>query len=273
MRLPCVPRALIAAPLPDVIKRLAMKPVSALIFLLAIGCAPPSSALRLEPQPNPTSKPLPVVDVEDASHMVVAHLFVLPGERMLLDSDTQKPSSGAGYYEAMPGEDYILLIPADPGFPRLGGENCPCALHMDKIGWNHAGVLTAIAGLRPYLETASGKRIPIVSDVNHPRLANGKLYFKLKGRWVQYWALIRYGQVAETGGPWGLWELARFLFFVLLPLALAGLLAYSVVGAIRLSREESYPDKSFTELMLISFTRLPLARKLQPDAPIPSIRG
>jgi hypothetical protein len=144
---------------------------------------------------------------------------------------------------------------------------------MDKIGWNHAGVVTTVAGLRPYLETASGAKIPIVSDVNHPRLANGKLYFKLKGRWGQYWALIRFGQVKETGGPWGLWELARFLFFVLLPLALFGLLAYSVAGAIQLSREESYPDKSFTELMLISFTRPPLASKFKPDAPIPSIRG
>ncbi len=250
-----------------------MKPRSALTLLLVLGCVLPSSALRLEPQPNPTSKPLPVVDIEDAGHSVVAHLYVLPGERMLLDSDTQKPASGAGYYEAMPGEDYLLLIPANLGFPRLGGESCPCALHMDKIGWNHSGALTTIAGLRPFLETASGARIPILSDVNHPRLANGKLYFKLKGRWVQYWVAIRFGQAVETGGPWGLWELTRFLFLTLLPLALIGLLAYSVVGAIRLMREETYPDKSFTELMLISFTRLPLTSKLKPEAPIPSIRG
>jgi hypothetical protein len=250
-----------------------MKPASALVLLLAIASALPAGALRLEPQPNPTSKPLPVVDIEDASHMVVAHLYVLPGERMLLDSDTQKPASGAGYYEAMPGEDYLLLIPAKVQFPRLGGESCPCALHMDKIGWNHAGVVTTIAGLRPYLETASGKKIPIVSDVSHPRIANGKLYFKLKGRWVQHWALIRFGQVTDTGGPWGLWEMARFFFAVLLPLALLGLLAFSVVGAIRLMREDSHPEKSFLELMQLSFTSLPLARKMSSDTTIPSIRG
>jgi hypothetical protein len=176
-----------------------MKPASTLIFLLAIGCAMPSRALRLEPQPNPTSAPLPVVDIEDASHMVVAHLYELPGETMKLDSDSQKPASGAGYYEAMPGEDYFLLVLGKLQFPRLGKESCPCALHMDKIGWNRQGALTIIAGLRPFLETSSGARIPIVSDVKHPRIANGRLYFKLKGRYSEYWVLTRFGQSVEVG--------------------------------------------------------------------------
>jgi hypothetical protein len=250
-----------------------MKHQIAIILLLAISCALPSRALRLEPQPNPTSAPLPVVDIEDASHTVVAHLYVLPGEKMLLDSDDQKPHAGAGYYEAMPGEDYFLLVLSKLQFPRLGGGTCPCALHMEKIGWNHQGEVTIITGLRPFLETASGTQIPIVSDVNHPRIANGKLYFKLQGHWGEYWVLTRFGQVVEVGGLWGLWEITRFLLAVLLPLAVLGLLGYTLAGAIRLLREDTYPEKSFIELMQLSFMRLPLANKLKPDTPIPSIRG
>lgn len=236
---------------------MAMKPASALILLLALASAPPAGALRLEPEPNPTSAPLPVVDIEDASHKVVAHLFVLPGETMKLDSEDQKPAGGAGYYEAMPGEEYFLLISSKIQFPRLGGESCPCALHMDKIGWNRAGEVTTVAGLRPFLETASGAKIAIISDVTHPRIANGKVYFKLQGRSSQYWVLTRFGEVVETGGPWGLWELAGFIFAVLLPLALATVFGFTLAGAIRLLRAESYPEKSFLELMQVSFTRLP----------------
>jgi hypothetical protein len=35
------------------------------------------------------------------------------------------------------------------------------------------------------------------------------------------------------------------------------------VGAIRLWREDSYPEKSFLELMQLSFLRLPLVRKIR----------
>jgi hypothetical protein len=220
-----------------------MKPASALILLLSAGWALPGAAFRLQPAPNPTAQPLPVVDIEDEGHVVVAHLFVLPGETMKLDSkDT--PAAGAGYYEAMPGQDYLLLIFPKMQFPRLGKESCPCALPMDKIGWNRQGEVTTVAGLRPYLETASGARIPIVSDVRRVRIAGGKFYFKLQGRSGEYWALT------------------RFFFFVLLPLTLAGLLGIMVVGAIHLSRQDSHPEKSFIELMELTFISLPLVRRI-----------
>jgi hypothetical protein len=239
-----------------------MKPIYLLLFLLALACALPSRALRLEPETNHSAAPQPVVDIEDESHVVVAHLFVMPGETMQLDSDDQKPAAGAGYYEAMPGQDYLLPIPAKFQLPRLGMASCPCLLRMDKIGWNRQGVVTTIAGLRPYLETASGDKIAIVSDVKRVRIAGGKVYFQLQGRGSgEYWVLTRYGQVADTGGPWGLWEVLRFFLVDLLPLALLVVLGISVAGAIRLWREESYPEKSFLELMQLSFLRLPLVRK------------
>jgi hypothetical protein len=251
-----------------------MKPEFALILLLTVGCALPLRALRpLEVQPNPTSQPLPAVDIEDDNHIVVAHLYVLPGETMQLNPRDQTPVAGAGYYEAMPGEDYLFVIPANFEFPRLGGEHCPCALHMDKIGWNRLGVLTTVVGLRAFLDTSSGAKIPIVSDVAHPRMSKGKLYFKLKGSSSEIWVLTRFGQVVETGGPWGVWEIVRFFFTVLLPLALLGLFGYTLVGAIGLSRQGTYPDESFLQLMQLSFMRLPLARRMRRDAAIiPSIR-
>ena len=241
-----------------------MKPIYLLLFLLALGCALPSRALRLEPETNHASTPQPVVDIEDESHVVVAHLFVMPGETMQLDSDDQKPAAGAGYYEAMPGQDYLLQIPAKFQLPRLGMESCPCLLRMDKFGWNHAGAVTTVAGLRPYLETASGARIAIVSNVKRVRIAGGKFYFQLQGRGSrEYWVLTRYGQVVDTGGPWGPWEVLRFFLVDLLPLALLVVLGFSVAGAIRLWREESYPEKSFLELTQLSFLRLPLVRKIR----------
>lgn len=240
-----------------------MKPVSALLVLFALACALPSRALRLEPETNHSADPQPVVDIEDESHVVVAHLFVMPGETMQLDSDDQKPAAGAGYYVAMPGEDYLLQIPVKFQLPRLGMENCPCILRMDKIGWNHQGAVITVAGLRPYLETASGNKIAIVSDVKHLHIAAGKFYFQLQGRGSrEYWVLTRYGQVVDTGGPWGLWDDLHFFFVDLLPLALLVVLGFSVAGAIRLWREDSHPEKSFLELTQLSFLRLPLVRKM-----------
>jgi hypothetical protein len=67
--------------------------------------------------------------------------------------------------------------------------------------------------------------------------------------------------------------MVRFLFLVLLPLAALGVLGYTVAGAIQLLREDAHPEKSFLELMQLSFTRLPLADRIKPDTPIPSIRG
>ena len=56
-----------------------MKPVNVLLVLIALAIALPSRALRLEPETNHSAEPQPVVDIEDDSHVVVAHLFVLPG--------------------------------------------------------------------------------------------------------------------------------------------------------------------------------------------------
>jgi hypothetical protein len=164
----------------------------------------------------------------------------------------------------MPGQDYLLQIPAKFQLPRLGMESCPCLLRMDKFGWNHAGAVTTVAGLRPYLETASGARIAIVSDVKHIHISGGKFYFQLQGRGSgEYWVFTRYGQVVDTGGPWGPWEVLRFFLVALLPLALLVVLGFSVAGAIRLWREESYPEKSFLQLTQLSFLRLPLVRKIR----------
>lgn len=250
-----------------------MKPALALILLLAVGCAHPSKGPRLETQPNPTSEPLPAVDIEDDNHLVVAHLFVLPGETMKLNIHDQTPVSGAGYYEAVEGEDFLFVIPAKLEFPRLGGESCPCVLHMQKMAWNHQGTLTSITGLRAFLETTSGTQIPIVSDVVHPRIANGKVYFKLKGHSSEIWALTRFGQIVDTGGPWGLWEIVRFFFTVLLPIAVLALFVYTLGGAIYFMRQDTYPNEPFIQLMLLSFMRLPLARRIRRyKSIVPSIR-
>ena len=261
------------SPLPHGIIRLAMKHVFALILLLTIGCSRPSKTPRLEVQPNPTSQPYPAADIEDENHLVVAHLYVLPGETMQLNPRDQTPVSGAGFYEAELGEDYLFVIPENLEFPRLGGESCPCVLHMEKIGWTHQGVLSTVSGLRAFLETSSGAKIPIVSDVAHPRIANGKLYFKLKGHSSENWVLTRFGQIVDTGGPWGLWEVVRFFLRDLLPLALLGLFGYTLVGAIYFLRQDTHPNESFLQLMLLSFMRLPLARRMHRHAAItPSIR-
>jgi hypothetical protein len=214
----------------------------------------------LEPVRNDASYPRDVVDIEDADHGVVAQLFVLPGETMKLDSK-ENPAAGAGYYQAMPGQVYyVVILPKFP-LPRLDAALCPCLLHVDKIGWNREGILTTIAGLRPFLQVASGAKIPIVSDVNHPRVADGRLYFKLQGHSGDYWILTRFGQVFEVGGPWGPWELTRFLITVVLPIVLACALFYAVAGGVVYYRADSHPDKSFMELMQLSFREPPFFKQ------------
>jgi len=225
-------------------------------FLLALACALPGRADHLDRVMNKSAAPLPVVDIEDDSHMVVGYLYVSPGETMLLDSE-QNPAAGAGYYKAVPGQDYLLMIPSRLQPPHLGDDGCPCSLHMDKIGWNHQGAVNSIEGLKPFLETTSGAKIPIVSDVKHLNLSDGKLDFQLQGH-GRYWVLTRYGQVTETGGPWGIWEILKFFFTTILPWLVVVLVAISGVGAIRLARQDSHPDKSFLQLMELSFLRLVL---------------
>jgi hypothetical protein len=237
-----------------------MRPKFPLLFLLVLACALPCRADHLDKLSNHSSAPVAVVDIEDDAHQVVGHLFVPPGETLLLDSQ-QNPAGGAGYYEAAPGQDYLLIIPSRLQPPHLGGDGCPCSLHMDKIGWNRQGAVNALEGLRPYLETTSGAKIPIVSDVKHLNLADGKLNFKLQGRRGEYWVHTRYGQVVETGGPWGVWEIVKFFFVDILPWLVVILVLFSVVGAIRLTRQDSHPDKSFLELMQMSLFALPLLRK------------
>ncbi|MGD0799952.1 MAG: hypothetical protein ABR906_01415 [Terracidiphilus sp.] len=229
---------------------------SALIVLLALTFAAPPTAFCADTIKNTTAAPLPVIDIENGDGKVVAHLFALPGETIKLNS-LNEPAAGAGFYQAMPGEDYFIWILPKLGLPGLPEEACPCALHMDKIGWDRAGKLTTVTGLRPYLVTDPDRKIAIVSPVAHPRIANGRLYFKLAGYGSgEFWVRTSFAQVVETGGPWGMHEVVVFVFLELLPLMLLGLLAYAIVSAIRLSRHHDYEDKSYLELMRLSLLRL-----------------
>lgn len=237
-----------------------MKPPSALILLAAIAMTSTAFAFHLEPVRNDHKYPLPVVDIEDGDRGLVAQLYVLPGETMKLDSK-EIPVAGAGYYQALPGEDYYVIIFPRTPLPRLQTNLCPCVLQVDKIGWDREGKLTTIAGMRPFLETAAGVKMPILSDVNHPRMDKGRLYFKLQGHGGgDYWVLTRYGQVVEAGGPWGPKELLLFLITRVLPIVVAIAFVYSVVGGIVYYRAEIYPQKSFIELMQLSFKQPPFFR-------------
>ena len=90
------------------------------------------------------------------------------------------------------------------------------------------------------------------------RMADGKLYFKLKGHnWSDYWVLTRYGQVVDVGGPWGPWELIRYLFTSVIPIVFGCALVYAVAGGVVYYRAEAHPDKSFIQLMQLSFTHPP----------------
>jgi len=252
----------IAPPFHPVIKRWAMKPQSALILLAALACAPPAFSLRLEQVRNDHNYPHAIVDIEDADRGVVAQLYVMPGETMKLDAN-ETPVAGAGYYQSTPGQEYYIAILSKFTLPRYRSNLCPCVLEVDKIGWDHNGNLTTVTGLRPFLLTATGDKIPILSDVNHPRMAKGRLYFKLEGHnFADYWVLTRYGQVVEVGGPWGPWELIVFLSTTILPIVLACALVYGVAGGIVYHRLQIAPDMSFIQLMQLSFTHPPfLLRK------------
>jgi hypothetical protein len=238
-----------------------MKPQSALLLLLAFAWVPPAFSLHLEPVRNDGKYPHAVVDIEDADHGVVAQLFVQPGETMKLD-DKENPVAGAGFYQAMPDEVYFLVVLPKFPFPRLPANLCPCVLHMDRLGWNRQGTLTTVTGWRPFLQTAAGVKIPITSDVNHPRMDKGRLYFRLQGHGGgDYWVLTQYGQVVEVGGPWGPWELIVFLVTRVLPIVAAISFIYAVIGGILYYRLDIHPDKSFIQLMQLSFRHPPFLLK------------
>ncbi len=141
-----------------------------------------------------------------------AHLYLKAGETMR--SKGRAPYSGAGYYQAVPGNYYLLsnwygndfngMKPI--GFEGFEEDTCWCALLVDRVEWDHYGQLIAIAGLRPVLETMAGFRdvdpgdIAITSDVKNPKIANGNLYFTLAGHGAtEYWAKIQYGQIIAMG--------------------------------------------------------------------------
>ena len=243
-----------------------MKPQSTLILLAAIALVPPAFSLHLEPVRNDGKYPHAVVDIEDADHGVVAQLFVLPGETMKLD-DKENPVAGAGFYQAMPDEVYyVVILPKFP-FPRLQANLCTCVLHMDRIAWDRQGKLTAVTGWRPFLQTAAGVKIPITSDVTHPRMNKGRLYFRLQGHGGgDYWVLTQYGQVVEVGGPWGPLELIFFLITRVIPIVLAVSFVYAVICGVLYYRADVHPDKSLIQLMLLSFTHPPFFRRATAEA-------
>ncbi|MGD0938285.1 MAG: hypothetical protein ABR905_01150 [Terracidiphilus sp.] len=239
-----------------------MNSPSALTLFAAFALVTPAFALHLEPVRNDHNYPLPVVDIEDADKGVVAQLFVLPGETMKLD-EKENPAAGAGFYQAEQGEVYYIVIPPRLPLPRYASNLCPCVLEVDKIGWSRDGTLTSVTGFRPFLITAAGVKIPILSDVANPKMAKSKLYFKLKGHdWGDYWVLTHYGQVVDVGGPWGPWELIRFVLTVIVPIVLGCTLIYSVAGGIVYYRADIYPDKSFIQLMQLSLKQPPFFRDL-----------
>ena len=238
-----------------------MKPPSALVLLAAFALVPPAFSLHLEPVRNDYNFPRPVVDIEDGDKGVVAQLFVNPGETMKLD-EKENPAAGAGVYQAMPGEVYYVVIPPRLPLPRYASNLCPCVLEVETFGWNHEGTLTTVTGFRPFLITAAGVKIPITSDVAKPRMIKSKRYFKLKDhQWGDYWVLTRYGQVVDVGGPWGPWELIRFIITIIVPIVCACALIYGVAGGIVYYRADVHPDKSFIQLMQLSFKHPPFFKR------------
>ena len=189
-----------------------------------------------------------MLHIEDGDKGVVAQLFVNPGETMKLD-EKENPAAGAGFYQAMPGEVYYVVIPPRLPLPRYASNLCPCVLEVETFGWNHEGTLTTVTGFRPFLITAAGVKIPITSDVAKPRMIKSKLYFKLKDhQWGDYWVLTRYGQVVVDRGdpllllpnvpsPHAFWPLDRYQN----PPPAEGTAASTSVALRRLSKQTSSP--------------------------------
>lgn len=117
---------------------------------------------------NDSGKPVRILDLNDANGKPFARLF-MTGKKMTINHYNY-PESGAGYYEALKGHDY--LIPFTTG--GLGG------LHVDRVEWDDTGKTVAIKGLRPFFDAA--EQLRIVSDVVRPKIQDGVVYLKLAGK-------------------------------------------------------------------------------------------
>jgi hypothetical protein len=158
-----------------------MKRVAILLAVFTVlACFDLQSVFAHREITNQSGKPVRVMDLNDAQGKPFARLF-MTGEKMSIDH-YQYPESGAGYYEALEGETY--LIPFTTG--GLGG------LHVDRIEWDDTGKTVAVKGLRPYFDGA--QKIDIVSDTEKPRIENGVLYLRLKQKETkEYRFTILYG--------------------------------------------------------------------------------
>jgi len=141
--------------------------IAGILFLVCLLATPCLSFAHGEIT-NSSGKPLKVLDLNDTQGKPFARLF-MSGERMTIDHYNY-PESGAGYYEALEGNYYY--IPFTKG--GLGG------LHVDKVEWDENGKTIAIKGLRPFFDGA--EQIKITSDVTDPKIEDGIVYLRLKGK-------------------------------------------------------------------------------------------
>jgi len=131
-------------------------------------------------------------------------LCIMGKETMIIDpgplpSLTLGPVSGAGFYKADPGS-YVLinkqfgsLIPVE--FEK---KDCDCSLRVERVVWDHDGLLTEISGLHPTLYLDDDKKISITSDLKNPKITNGKLNITLEGRGTTEYAVeILFGRIAS----------------------------------------------------------------------------
>lgn len=170
-----------------------MQATSLLGALLVLSFAVPAFAENTVK--NGGDKPIGLFLVDQDKKWNAA-LYLAPGEAMQL-GEKHTPVSGAGYYEALSGSTYIVRAAVPLKFEN---KFSVCALHVNKVGWDHTGNLTILAGLRPFLFGEGTSDIPIVSDAETPMIANGNVYIKLGGHGVtDYWVKIKFGQIVGIG--------------------------------------------------------------------------
>lgn len=133
-----------------------------------------------------------------------ASLYALGGHTLVFKDNGDPLLFGAGYIQALPGQNWTASSDVSNGGPAGGGqffEGQICGLDMKRVEWDDKGRTTSISGLGPSLETSGKeKKIKITSDTAHPKIVDGNLYIKLDRRGdSEYWIKMLFGNIVGVG--------------------------------------------------------------------------
>jgi hypothetical protein len=136
---------------------------------------PPTATPPPTPTPKPTGEPVCLLTITGSDGKPVAKLCITSGD-MAFDSN-QNIAQGAGFMRAEPGKFYHVI----PTF-QCGEHYQQLGIGLSWLEWDDNGKTLSVRGLEPIIDSSSGDKYEITSDLEHPLVEDGILKITIKDK-------------------------------------------------------------------------------------------